>query len=335
MEKTYWLRITTHVCGTNPECPAIRKGKFNFVTADIGLRIASYSLNPPVVVVDIFGESNAQNSAIPFIHGAAEGVVSGELIKIIAEETDFGLEENIAALFKEFIGKAKHYLGKVEFKALPEKDYVLEMPLVLEDITKQRKTKEANYILTSTDMIKSDLLDNGAAKPFSLLELVKIYSLFDELSFPSEIRLLTAPEEDFRAIYAQVRDKHNADIAEGTIGEDLQIFAFLGKHVNSGLRNKIKENKNVTKLCLASQVTPLPLQRYDIYLRRSGDVIKNIPDLNGFDIRKAYALARYLADERETARVHKNFDEADNLRKAIEEIGFSIKDTKTGYVFHV
>jgi cysteinyl-tRNA synthetase len=41
---------------------------------------------------------------------------------------------------------------------------------------------------------------------------------------------------------------------------------------------------------------------------------------------------KLLADKREEARKHKDFELSDELRKEIEKRGFSIKDTSTGYL---
>ncbi len=346
MENTYWFKIKTLPCGKGKDdkdtgCSEAVKGNLDNVTsdadadyvmADIGLRINKYNLNPAAAVVDVFGDIDlTADEKVPFIHGAAEGVISGDLVKLIAENTDFGLEGEIAALFKSLIGKAKFYLGNVELQKTPEdeKNYVASEPIVLEELMKKKKTKEANYIIVNSELIP-DIF--SSEKPFSLFELARLYSLLPNLEFPSDIRILVANPEVFDYIYDRVRNVFKADVAEGyNSSNEIKLFSFRGKQVNQKLRDDIKQDQaNIMKLCLKSVATE-PIQKYALYLRPSGQEDKVYGDsmashVNGFNLSEAYGRAKEIAEERSIAKKNNQFDEADRLRKEIAEIGFMIQD---------
>lgn len=346
MENIYWLKIKTLACGKgknkNTECSEAVKGNLDNVTsdadadyvmADIGLRINKHNLNPAAAVVDVFGDIDlTADEKVPFIHGAAEGVISGELVRLIAENTDFGLEGEVANLFKNLIGKAKFYLGNVGLQKMPanEKNYAVSEPIFLDDIMKKKKTKEeANYIMVNSDAIP-DIF--SSEKPFSLFELAKLYSLLPNLEFPSDIRILVAKPEVFDYVYDRVKNVFKADVAEGyNSSNEIKLFSFRGKQVNQKLRDDIKQDQaNIMKLCLKS-VTTEPLQKHTLYLRPSGQEDKVDGDsmasyVNGFDLSEAYRRAKEIAEERSIAKKNNQFDEADRLRKEIAEIGFMIQD---------
>jgi len=126
---------------------------------------------------------------------------------------------------------------------------------------------------------------------------------------------------------------------EGSIPEVVERFAKMKEELGASITDDFNTPKAFATLFDFIREINLLIDKNNLGKENAGDILKFINHINVFfkilpEKEELPQDIKELTEKREKARKNKDFQEADKIRKELEEKGYIIKDTPTGPQIH-